>query len=104
MFQIVTKLKRIRYALLYWARAGITNSVRRMHEIDQEITNLQATDPTDWATIFSLQEDLAIVAHQEELYWKHQSRVNWLSTGDQNTTLFTILLPNNDKRMPSPPY
>ncbi|XP_073051733.1 uncharacterized protein [Primulina eburnea] len=63
-----------------WANLRASNNI-----IFERLDRFVAT--IDWR-LLELERDIEKLATKEELYWKQQSRVNWLANGDRNSKYF----------------
>ncbi|CAN1279753.1 Uncharacterized mitochondrial protein AtMg00310 [Linum perenne] len=88
MFRLADKLKSLRHTLFDWCRGGTSNSARLLQDIDRALTIEYSIPARNWDEIRRLESLRSQVRLQEEIYWKQKARINWLASGDRNTSFF----------------
>ncbi|CAN1272874.1 Transposon TX1 uncharacterized 149 kDa protein [Linum perenne] len=88
MFRLADKLKRLRHLLYDWCKGGTSNSSRILKDVDNALVLEYSLPSRNWVEIRRLELLRSSVRQQEDLYWKQKARINWIASGDRNTTFF----------------
>jgi hypothetical protein len=73
-----------------WDKDVLKNPVKRMADLKRDLERLRRGPMTD-ANMASQKEimvRLELMLEQEEFFWTQRARVNWLKSGDRNTSFF----------------
>lgn len=98
MFQVITKLKRLKRKLKDLNEVYFSDISRRVKMARQKMENAQLhlqSNPT-YLDAFRMEKELvqeySFLRHDEESFLRQKSRINWLKLGDSNSGYFSELL------------
>ena len=87
MFQLFSKIRDCRMALVAWSR-NMGSTRTRIEEKKQLQTLTAQNDPANLELIQKVRDDINSLLYQEEIAFRQRSRSIWLPTGDKNTKFF----------------
>ncbi|XP_071924654.1 uncharacterized protein [Coffea arabica] len=89
MFQVKTKVRNYRIALLKWSNRINKNSRKRIKNIKEQLDQIKG------ASLENKRKEKAILKVQlrevyrdEEMFWSQKARLKWLQEGNKNTHFF----------------
>lgn len=85
---LLDRIGSCRKALSQWKQTSRSNAKTRIKRIKLEIEEEGAKQFPDLSKLRRWKGELADAYHEEEVYWKQKSHVNWLRDGDRNTSFF----------------
>lgn len=87
-------------SLKSWSKKSLGNLGRQIKETRALLNSyLNSEDQAlDQSRIHSIEGRLEKLLYKEEVHWKQRSRVNWLNSGDRNTTFFHKMASERKKK------
>ncbi|XP_071909569.1 uncharacterized protein [Coffea arabica] len=99
MFQVTKKIRNCRVALLKWKNSFQANSRGKIDQIKRQMSELKESDiSARKGSIAMLKGKLKEAYREEEVYWSHKSRIQWLREGDKNTKFFHATVKGRRRR------
>ncbi|XP_027174775.1 uncharacterized protein LOC113774437 [Coffea eugenioides] len=89
MYQVQSKLRNYRVALLKWSNGIHKNSKDKIDNLKKQLdqTRKSAMD-NKREKVAGLKTQLIEAYNEEEIYWSQKARLKWLQEGDRNTQYF----------------
>lgn len=85
---LLTKINRVRIKLVEWTKAQNATSKAQVLNLQNVLeAELSRTTP-DQASIDDLKAQLLECYEEEENFWRQRSRIQWLNSGDRNSSFF----------------
>jgi len=85
---LLTKINRVRIKLVEWTKAQNATSKAQVLNLQNVLeAELSRTTP-DQASIDDLKAQLLECYEEEEKFWRQRSRIQWLNSGDRNSSFF----------------
>eukprot|EP00253_Pinus_taeda_P033682 PITA_33682 len=94
MFMLQQKLKHIKSCLKAWNKKEFGDIFKAKRETEQKLQEINQINITEGFTeerqklTDSLQEEWEDRCLQEEIFWRQQSRIQWIREGERNTQFF----------------
>nr|XP_027121394.1 uncharacterized protein LOC113738404 [Coffea arabica] len=89
MYQVATKIKNCRVALLKWKNNFQANSRDKIELIKKQLCDLKEVRGNSRnISMAALKKELSKAYKEEEKHWQQKSRIQWLKEGDKNTKFF----------------
>jgi len=85
---LAERIGRCRSELSRWKRSSNTNSEIRMVKLKETLEKEVSKMHPDPNVMQRTKTELAFAYKEEEIFWKHCSREQWLNTGERNTRYF----------------
>ncbi|XP_071909790.1 uncharacterized protein [Coffea arabica] len=92
-FQVKTKVRNCRIALLKWCNRINKNSRKRIENIKEQLDQIQGTSlKSKRKEKATLKLQLKEACRDEEMFWSQKARLKWLQEGNKNTQFFHALV------------
>lgn len=89
MYQVCSRIKKCRVALLKWSKGLQTNSSKQIMNLKNEMEAMSSLrGDRDWQKWTQLKGRLNEGYKSEESFWRQKSRIQWLKKGDRNLKFF----------------
>ncbi|GMY09850.1 hypothetical protein FCV25MIE_05089 [Fagus crenata] len=90
MFELAQKITRCRHALCDWSRGAFgVHDQQLQHKLETiEALTVDNTMGQHNQQIRAIKDEVNLLLHQDEIYWRQRSREIWLAAGDKNTKFF----------------
>lgn len=85
---VFTKIGKIRHNIIQWVKKQNQNSNLAIIKTQRDLEEALSSSTPDSSLIVSLSTTLEAAYKEEELFWRQRSRIQWLHSGDRNTSFF----------------
>lgn len=84
----IPKLDLCRRKIIEWLKENHKNTTAEIKQNQEKLEQALSASIPDSPLIASLSAKLELAYKEEESFWKQRSRINWLHSGDRNTSFF----------------
>jgi hypothetical protein len=97
---ITSKLKATLDQLHSWGKESFGDIPRRINQLQHDLKQLKHIVPDECSIkkIKDVERNLDDLTKEDELWWAHRAKANWLQTGDKNSKIFHIKASQRKKR------
>ncbi|XP_071909826.1 uncharacterized protein [Coffea arabica] len=89
MYQVQSKVRNCRVALLKWSNSINKNSKDRIDSLKKQLDQTRESSMDNKREkMVGLKSQLTKAYNDEEIFWSQKSRLKWLQEGDRNTQYF----------------